>query len=43
MRARHLGFLAAGTLVAAGLMAVGGVRAAQPQDQPAVTVYKSPT
>lgn len=42
MKIRRAGLLAAGALAAAGLAVVGTVRAA-PQDQPTVTVYKSPT
>jgi hypothetical protein len=42
MRTRF-GLVVAGTLVAAGMAVAGGVRAAAPQDQHSVTVYKSPT
>jgi len=42
MDIRRAGLLTAGALAVAGLAAVGTVRAA-PQDQPTVTVYKSPT
>jgi hypothetical protein len=43
MQIRRIGLITAGALAAAGLVAVGGVRATAPQDSATVTVYKSPT